>query len=74
MHITTVTKLRRRDLKPVDKTPRTYDEKTFHLDDQLDLVITFGHHLCPCVDVSAFGDEEVEHHIISSTVQRHGGD
>ena len=39
--IATVAKLRKRDLKPVDKTPRTYDEKTFHLDGRLDLDITF---------------------------------
>ena len=39
--IATVTKLRGRDIKPVDKTPRTYDQRTFHLDDRLDLDITF---------------------------------
>ena len=36
-----VAKLRKRDLKPADKTPRTYDQKTFRLDGRLDLDITF---------------------------------
>ena len=39
--IASVAKLRRRHLKPVDKTPHTYDRKTFHLDGRLDLDITF---------------------------------
>ena len=34
-------KLRKRDLKPADKTPRTYDQKTFRLDGRLNLDITF---------------------------------
>ena len=39
--IASVAKLRRRHLKPVDKTPHTYDRNTFHLDGRLDLDITF---------------------------------
>ena len=33
--IAAVAKLRKRDLKPADKTPRNYDHKPFHLDRQL---------------------------------------
>ena len=40
-HIAAVAKLRRRDLKPADKTPRTYDQKIFRLDGHLDLDIAF---------------------------------
>ena len=39
--IAAVAKLRKRGLKPADKTPRTYDQKTFRLDGRLDLDITF---------------------------------
>ena len=36
--IAAVAKPRKRDLKLADKTPRTYDQKIFHLDGRLDLV------------------------------------
>ena len=36
-----IAKLKKRDLKPADKTPHTYDHKIFHLDGCLDLGITF---------------------------------
>ena len=39
--IATVAKLHRRDFKQSDKTPRTYDQKTFHIDGRVDLDITF---------------------------------
>ena len=39
--IAAVAKLRRRDFKQPDKTPRTYDQKTFHIDGRVDLDITF---------------------------------
>ena len=39
--IAAVAKLRKRDLKLADKTPRTYDQKIFCLDGRLDLDITF---------------------------------
>ena len=39
--IATVAKLRRRDFKPADKTPHTYDQRTFHIDGRVDLDITF---------------------------------
>ena len=39
--IAAVAKLKKRDLKPADKTPRTYDQKVYHLDGRLDLDITF---------------------------------
>ena len=39
--IAAVAKLRKRDQKPADKTPRTYNQRTFHLDGQLNLDITF---------------------------------
>ena len=34
-------KLRRRDIKPVDKTPHTYVQRTFYLDGPLDLDVIF---------------------------------
>ena len=40
--VATVARLRKRDLKKVDKTPRTYDQKTFHLDGRMDLDVSFG--------------------------------
>ena len=39
--IAAVAKLRKSDLKPADKTPRTYDQKIFRLDGRLDLNIAF---------------------------------
>ncbi len=39
-----VAKLRRRDFKPADKTPRTYDQKAFHLDGRVELDVTFQEH------------------------------
>ncbi|CAI8046512.1 hypothetical protein GBAR_LOCUS25737, partial [Geodia barretti] len=39
--IAVVAKLRKRELKPADKTPRTYDHKIFRLDGRLDLDVTF---------------------------------
>ena len=42
--IASVAKLRQRHLKPVDKTPHTYDRRTFHLDGRLDLDVTFDGH------------------------------
>ena len=39
--IAVVTKLSKRELKPADKTPRTYDHKIFRLDGRLDLDVTF---------------------------------
>ena len=39
--IATVAKLHRRDFKQPDKTPRTHDQKTFHIDGRVDLDITF---------------------------------
>ena len=39
--IAAVAKLRKRDLKSADKTPRTYDQKLFRLDGCLDLDISF---------------------------------
>ena len=40
-HIASVARLKQRDLKPVDKTPHTYDRRTFHLHGRLHLDITF---------------------------------
>ena len=40
--IAAVAKLRQRDPKPPDKTPRTYDYKTFRLDGCLDLDVMFA--------------------------------
>ena len=39
--IAAVAKLRKRNLKPANKTPRTYDYKTFRVDGRFDLDITF---------------------------------
>ena len=40
-------RLRKRDLKPVDKVPRTYDQHTFSLNDCLDVDIEFDGKECP---------------------------
>ena len=40
-HIAAVAKLKRRDLKPADKTLHTYDQKIFRLDGHLYLDISF---------------------------------
>ena len=40
-HLAAVKKLRKRDLKPADKTPLTYGQRTIRLDGRLDLDITF---------------------------------
>ena len=39
--IAAVAKLHRHNFKPLDKTPRTYDQKTFHIDGQIDMDISF---------------------------------
>lgn len=39
--IAAAAKLRRRDIKLVDKTPCTYHQRTFHPDGQLEVNITF---------------------------------
>ena len=39
--VESVAKLMRRALKPVDKTPHTYDQRTFHLDGRVILDVTF---------------------------------
>ena len=39
--IAAVARLHRCDFKPADRTPRTYDQKTFHIDGRVDLDITF---------------------------------
>ena len=46
--IATVAKLRRQDFKRPDKTPRTYDQKTFRIDGRFDVDIT-THYEDPCV-------------------------
>ena len=40
--VATVARLRKRDFKKADKTPRTYGQKPFTLDGRMDLDITFG--------------------------------
>ena len=40
--IATIARLRKRDFKPPDKTPKTYDQKSFKLDGRMDLDISFG--------------------------------
>ena len=39
--IAAVARLRRRDVRPADKTPHTYDQKTFRIDGRVELDITF---------------------------------
>ena len=39
--IAPVAKLHRRNFKPSDKTPKTYDQKTFHIDGWIDVDISF---------------------------------
>ena len=40
--VTSVARLKKRDFKPADKTPRTYDQKPFKVDGRMDLDISFG--------------------------------
>ena len=40
--VATVARLRKRDFKKADKTPRTYDQKSFTLDGRMDLDLAFG--------------------------------
>ena len=40
--VASVARLRKKDFKPADKTPRTYSRQPFSLDGQMDLDITFG--------------------------------
>ena len=40
--VATVARLRKRDFKPTDKTPRNYDGRTFSLDGRMDLEVTFN--------------------------------
>ena len=40
--VATVARLRQRDFKAADKTPRTYDQRPFTLDGRMDLDISFG--------------------------------
>ena len=45
--VATVARLKKRNLKKADKTPRTYDQKTFKLDGRMDLDIAFeGKTMC----------------------------
>ena len=40
--VASVAHLKKRDFKKADKTPRTYDQKPFHIDGRMDLDVTFG--------------------------------
>ena len=40
--VATIARLKRRNFKPADKVPRTYDQQPFRLDGRMDLDITFG--------------------------------
>ena len=40
--VTTIAQLRKRDFKPPDKTPKTYDQQSFKLDGRMDLDISFS--------------------------------
>ena len=42
--VATVAKLRKRNFMQADKVPRTYDQRPFKLDGQMDLDISFGDH------------------------------
>ena len=42
--VATTAKLKKRDFRPADKTPRNYDQRPFQLDGRLDLDIGFGEH------------------------------
>ena len=37
-----MTRLKKKNLKPADKTPRAYDQRPFTLDGHMEMVITFG--------------------------------
>ena len=40
--VATTCKLKKRDFKPADKVPRTYNQQTFKLDGKMDLELAFG--------------------------------
>ena len=40
--VASVAHLKKRDFKKADKTPRTYDQKPFHIDGRMDLDVMFG--------------------------------
>ena len=40
--VASVARLKKRNLKPSDKTPRNYDQRPFKLDGRMELTITFG--------------------------------
>ena len=40
--VAAVAKLRKKDLKPPDKTPRNYDQRPFNLHGKMEMTITFG--------------------------------
>ena len=40
--IAAAARLKKRDFKPADKVPRTYNQQPFHLDGRMDLDVTFG--------------------------------
>lgn len=40
--VATAVRLKKKDMKQPDKTPRTYDQKIFLLDGKMDLNISFG--------------------------------
>ena len=40
--VASVARLRKRDFRPGDKVPHTYNQQPFNLDGRMDLEITFG--------------------------------
>ena len=40
--VASVARLKKRDFRPADKTPHTYDQKPFKVDGKMDLDISFG--------------------------------
>ena len=58
--IATTARLRKKDLKPPDKKPRTYDQHTFTLDGRMDLDITFdGKTMCTPVYIKMDAQDQL---------------
>ena len=58
--IATIARLKKKDLKPPDKKPRTYDQRTFTLDGRMDLDITFdGRTMCTPVYIKMDAQDQL---------------
>ena len=58
--VATIARLKKKNLKPPDKKPRTYDQRTFTLDGRMDLDITFdGKTMCTPVYIKMDAQDQL---------------